>query len=41
MRDVEPRMDPITNVGEHMRSILRMLGYGDEHIDRLLGEGAM
>jgi itaconate CoA-transferase len=38
---MEPRMDAIPAVGEHTQAILRELGYTEEKIARLTGEGAI
>jgi itaconate CoA-transferase len=38
---VEPRMDAIPAVGEHTRRILAELGYGNDEIETLVGEGAV
>jgi itaconate CoA-transferase len=40
-RHNEARMGPIPRLGEHSEAILRALGYGQEHIDRLRAEGAI
>ncbi len=41
MENVEPRMAPIPEVGEHTRAILAELGLDAEDIDRLACEGAV
>ena len=41
MEGVEPRMDPIPEVGEHTRAILAELGLSAEDIERLAREGAV
>ena len=41
MENVEPRMGPVPEVGEHTRAILAGLGLGAGDIDRLAREGAV
>lgn len=41
MRDVEPRMDAIPNVGEHTRAILQELGFDSPYIARLESDNAI
>jgi len=41
MRDVEPRMDAIPQVGEHTRSILQELGFDSPFIARLESDNAI
>jgi itaconate CoA-transferase len=38
---MEPRMDPVPDLGEHTGPILRSLGYDSQHIDALRGDGVI
>ena len=39
--DAPPRMDPVPELGQHSRAILRELGYEDAQIDALARDGAI
>lgn len=41
MRDVEPRMDPIPDVGAHTRQILQELGFDESFVSRLQADNAI
>ena len=41
MENVEPRMGPVPELGEHTRTVLAELGLGAGDIDRLAREGAV
>jgi itaconate CoA-transferase len=41
MQDVEPRMDPVPDIGEQTEKILGSLGYSNEQITHLRTEGAI